>query len=164
MKKMEIFKGLDELLELSSAVATNATMANASLAVSRAQDKEKADILREASLGALSVDNLLNLRSGKKRKTANCVSPTPVANDIMSFNKDLTEQMEAISEAEEDIRKEWLALIAKQLEIKQVEQDRNFQLQQQQMKMQADMFLFSSNRWRAGAALKTTNVAVVMNR
>jgi hypothetical protein len=31
--------GLEELLELSSAVATNATMANTSLAVFRAQDK-----------------------------------------------------------------------------------------------------------------------------
>ena len=89
--------GLEELLELSSAVATNATsMANTSLAVFRAQDKEKAETLRKASLGALSVDDMRNLRSGKKRKTANCVSPTPVANeDMMSFNKDLTKQMEA---------------------------------------------------------------------
>jgi hypothetical protein len=70
------------------------------------------------------------------------VSPTPLANDMMSFNKDLNERMEARSNAKENIRKEWLALKAKQLEIKQVEQERNFQLQQQQMKMQADMFRF----------------------
>jgi hypothetical protein len=85
----ELQFGLEELLELSSAVATNATMANTSLAVSRAQDKEKAETLRKASLGALSVNDLRNLRSGKKRKTANSVSPTPLANDMMSFNKDL---------------------------------------------------------------------------
>ena len=35
----ELQLGLEELLELSSAVATNATMANTSLAVFRAQDK-----------------------------------------------------------------------------------------------------------------------------
>ena len=142
--------GLEELLELSSAVATNATMANTSLAVSRAQDKEKAETLRKASLGALSVNDLRNLRSGKKRKTANCVSPTPLANDMMSFNKDLNERMEARSNAKENIRKEWLALKAKQLEIKQVEQERNFQLQQQQMKMQADMFRFFQQQMARG--------------
>ena len=62
--------GLEELLELSLAVATNVTMTNTSLAVSRAQDKEKTETLRKASLGALSGDDLQNLRSGKKRKTS----------------------------------------------------------------------------------------------
>jgi len=126
-------------------------MANTSLAVSRAQDKEKAETLRKASLGALSVNDFRNLRSVKKRKTANCVSPTPLANDMMSFNKDLNERMEARSNANENIRKEeLLALKAKQLEIKQVEQERNFQLQQQQMKMQADMFRFFQQQMARG--------------
>jgi hypothetical protein len=78
------------------------------------------------------------------------VSPTPLANDMMSFNKDLNERMEARSNANENIRKELLALKAKQLEIKQVEQERNFQLQQQQMKMQADMFRFFQQQMARG--------------
>ena len=78
------------------------------------------------------------------------MSPTPLANDMMSFNKDLNERMEARSNAKENIRKEWLALKAKQLEIKQVEQERNFQLQQQQMKMQADMFRFFQQQMARG--------------
>ena len=78
------------------------------------------------------------------------MSPTPLANDMMSFNKDLNERMEARSNANENIRKELLALKAKQLEIKQVEQERNFQLQQQQMKMQADMFRFFQQQMARG--------------
>ena len=69
---------------------------------------------------------------------------------MMSFNKDLNERMEARSNANENIRKELLALKAKQLEIKQVEQERNFQLQQQQMKMQADMFRFFQQQMARG--------------
>ena len=71
---------------------------------------------------------------------------------MMSFNKDLNELMEARSNAKENIREEWLALKAKQLEIKQVEQQRNFQLQQQKMKMQANMFRFSQQQMARGGS------------
>ncbi len=115
----ELQLGLEELLELSSAVAMNTNMANTALAVSRAQDKEKAETLRKASLGALSADDIGHLRGGKKRKAAaKCVSPTPAADDTMSLIKDITERMEARNKAKENHRKEWFSLKGKQLEVK----------------------------------------------
>jgi hypothetical protein len=59
----------------------------------------------------LSADDAGQLRGGKKRKAAaNCVFPTPAANNMMSFNKDMTTQMETRSKAKEIHRKEWLSL------------------------------------------------------
>ena len=82
----------------------------------RARDKESAETVRKASMGTLSADDLRNLSGGR---AANCESPTPVANvDMMSFNKDMTKQMDPRSTAKENLRREWLALKAKQLEIK----------------------------------------------
>jgi hypothetical protein len=49
----ELQLGLEELLELSWAVAMNTNMANTALAVSRAQDKEKAETLRKGITGCI---------------------------------------------------------------------------------------------------------------
>ena len=84
----------------------------------RVHDKESAETVRKASMGTLSADDLRNLSGGK---AANCESPTPAANvDMMSFNKDMTEQMEARSTAKENLGREWLTLKAMQLEIKEI--------------------------------------------
>jgi hypothetical protein len=64
-------------------------------------------------MGTLSAYDLRNLSGGK---AANCKSPTPAANiDIMSFNKDMTKQMEARSTSKENLGRECLTLKAKQL-------------------------------------------------
>jgi hypothetical protein len=82
----------------------------------RARDKELTETVRKASMGTLSADDLRNLSGGRAAK---CESPTPAANiDLMSFNNDMTKQMEARSTAKENLRRGWLALKAKQLEIK----------------------------------------------
>ncbi len=132
---------LEDLLEMYSAIAANTAMANTSVAKSRAKDKEKAETLRKASLGLLSVEELRNLRGGKRKATTNCVSPMPVA-DMMAFNKSMAERMEERMKSKEMHRKERLALKAKQLQIKEVEQERAFKLQEQQLRHQADTLRF----------------------
>jgi hypothetical protein len=49
----------------------------------------------------LSADDIGHLRGGKKKKA----EPTPAANDMMSLNKDMTEQMKARNKAKENHRK-----------------------------------------------------------
>jgi hypothetical protein len=137
----ELQLGLEDLLEMYSAVAANTAMANTSVAESRAKDKEKAETLRKASLGLLSVEELRNLRGGKRKATTNCVSPMPVP-DMMAFNKSMAERMEERMKSKEKHRKERLALKAKQLQMKEVEQERTFKLQEQQLKHQADTLRF----------------------
>jgi hypothetical protein len=55
----------------------------------------------------------------------------PANNDIMAFNKAMAEQMEAHSHSKECNRHEKLALKAKQLQMKQVGQERAFVLLQE---------------------------------
>jgi hypothetical protein len=155
----ELQLGLEDLLEMYSAVAANTAMANTSVAESRAKDKEKAETLRKASLGLLSVEELRNLRGGKRKATTNCVSPMPVP-DMMAFKKSMA--------SKEMHRKERLALKAKQLQMKEVEQERApFRLQEQQLKHQADtrrFFQSQLSRNNAVSSQTTSKAAVAKNR
>ena len=77
---------LEELLELTSASASNATASKSnafSAASTLAEDKRNADVLRRAAVDMVSADEIRELRNGKKkRKTAtpNCVSPPATTN------------------------------------------------------------------------------------
>ncbi len=88
-----------ELFELSLAVATKKTAVNRALADSRVQNKEMTETLKKASLSALSVDDIRNVRGGKKREAAMCLSPTaPSENiDMMSFKNVMTGKTESKS-------------------------------------------------------------------
>lgn len=97
----------------------NGLKVNSGGTIFRARDKESAETVRKTSrMGTLSADDLRNLSGGK---AANCEPPTPAANvDKMSFNKDMTEQMEARSTGTENLGREWLTLKAMQLEVKEI--------------------------------------------
>ena len=139
----ELQLGLEELLVRYSAATNNAAMLNTSLAAEREKDKKEAKALRDASMGEFSVEQLRNLRQAGKRKHApNCVSPIPSNNDIMAFHKAANKRMEARGRTKESISKEKLVLKAKQLQMKEVEQERAFKLKEQELKLQADMFRF----------------------
>ena len=128
----------------------------------RVHDKESAETVRKASMGTLSADDLRNLSGGK---AANCESPTPAANvDMMSFNKDMTEQMEARSTAKENLGREWLTLKAMQLEIKEIWTGEKLPFATAaNAETSRQVSAFFSNRLRA-ATLKATKVAIVMKR
>jgi hypothetical protein len=142
----DLQKTLEELLELNSAVSNKAAICNASVAATRAEDKRKADVLRKSSLGELSIEDLRDLRAGKKKKARpTCVSPGPNDSDLAALSAGMTERREAkIRDREEKnrLKKEKLALEAKKLEIDVVEKERAYKLQEQNMKMQAEYFQF----------------------
>ena len=58
---------IDRETELSSAMSNKAAICNASVAATRAEDKRKADVLRKSSLGELSIEDLCDLRAGKRK-------------------------------------------------------------------------------------------------
>ena len=72
----------------------------------------------------------------------NCVTPIPTNNDVMAFHKPANERMEAQSRTKESLSKETFVLKAKQLQMKDVEQERPFKLKEQELKLQADMYRF----------------------
>ena len=49
-------------------MSNKAAICNASVAATRADDKRKADVLRKSSLGELYIEDLRDLRAGKKKK------------------------------------------------------------------------------------------------
>ena len=142
----DLQQAFEELLELSSAVSNKAAICNASVAVTRAKDMRKADVLRKSSLGELSIKDLRDLRAGKKKKAKPiCVSPGLNDGDLAALNAGMSERREAkIRDREEKnrLKKEKLALETKKLEIDVVEKERAFKLQEQNMKMQAEYFQF----------------------
>jgi hypothetical protein len=92
----DLQKTLEELLELNSEVSNKAAICNASVAATRAEDKRKADMLRKSSLGELSIEDLRNLRAGKKKKARpTCVSPGPNDRDLAALSAGMTERREA---------------------------------------------------------------------
>lgn len=142
----DLQQAFEELLELSSAVSDKAAICNASMAATRAEDKRKADVLRKSSLGELSIEELRDLRAGKKKKARpTCVSPGANDGDLAALDAGRSERREAkIRDREEKnrLKTEKLALEAKKLEIDVVEKERAFKLQEQNMKMQAEYFQF----------------------
>ncbi len=129
-----------------SAVSYKAAICNASVAATRAEDKRNADVLRKSSLGELSIEDLCNLRAGKKKKARlTCVSPGPNDDDLAALSAGMTERREAKirgREEENRLKKEKLALEAKKPEIDVVEKERAYKLQEQNMKMQAEYSFF----------------------
>ncbi len=49
-------------------MSNKAAICNASVAATRAEDKRKADVLRKSSFGEVSIQDLRDLRAGKKKK------------------------------------------------------------------------------------------------
>ena len=152
--RSELHLLLEELLELStSAASSNATATKSTNAVSaatKAQDRKNADVLRRASVGLVSAEELRELRSGKKRKaTPNCVSPQPT-NEIMAFNKAIEERSKQRKIVKDLERKEKYALKARRYEIEQEREarrlemdrereERQFRVQEQNMQLQAQL-------------------------
>jgi hypothetical protein len=121
----DLQQAFEELLELSSAGSNKAAICNASVAATRAEDKRKADVRRKSSLGEPSIEDLRDLRAGKKKKARpTCVSPGTNDGDLAV------------------LKKEKLTLEAKKLEFDVVEKERAHKLQEQNMKMQAELFQF----------------------
>ena len=117
----ELQLGLEELLELHMSASDAASSSNAALAASKAEDKRKAENLRKASLGMLSSKELSDLRNEKKRKKIpNCVSPPPINDAMLAFNKDMQARIEERKQKRESDRNDKLALRAKRIESKKV--------------------------------------------
>jgi hypothetical protein len=76
----------------------------------------------------------------------------PVA-DIMAFNKSMAKRMEEQMKSLEMHLKERLVLKAIQLQIKEVEDERAFKLQEQQLMQQADTFCVFSRSFHKQAML-----------
>jgi hypothetical protein len=159
---------IDRETELSSAMSNKAAICNASVAATRAEDKRKADELRKSSLGELSIEDLCDLRAGKKEKARpTCVSPGTNDGDLATLNSGMSKRREAkIRDREEKNRlnKENLALEAKKLEIDVVEKERAFKLQEQNMKMQAEYFQFFKDSFRVANWMGKTTGVIAMKK
>jgi hypothetical protein len=160
--QLQLQLDLEELLDMHTAITNNTASVNAEQAADKALDKENAETLRRAAMGEMSTKDLRNLKARNKRSSAsisssagdasNLVSPTNGKN-MMAMNDALGVRMEARGQAKDAIRREKLALKARQLEMKAAEKERafklqeeerarTFKLQEQQLQLQTAMFQF----------------------
>ena len=87
----------------------------------------------------------------------------PASNDIMAFNKDMAERMEARSHSRECHKKEKLVLNkARQLKMKEAEQERAFMLQEQQSSKLTCSGFFSTKRCPRKITMEIVGVVVVV--
>ena len=76
-----------------------------------------------------------DLRNEKKRKKIpNCVSPPPINDAMLAFNKDMQARIEERKQKRESDRNDKLALRAKRIESKKERDERNFRLQEETTK------------------------------
>ena len=133
----ELQVGLEDLQEMYSVATNNAAMANTSLALEREGEHPS-----KGFNGYLVCQAAPRFERRKEEDVPDCVLPMPASNGVMAFNnKAMAKGMEAQSHHLKGCyRNEKLDLKAKQLQMEQVEQERAFKLQEQQMPTCFDFF------------------------